>query len=130
MTEIWREHPDYDGLYLVSNTGRVKSIDTIVNSKCGSNRIHRGIELKQFKNERGYLCVVMTKNHKSRIKKVHRLVVETFIENIGNKPQVNHIDCDKGNNNVDNLEWCTNSENMLHAYRNGLRMGKRGMCNV
>jgi hypothetical protein len=125
--EIWKEHPDYGGIYLVSNTGKIKSVDTIINCKCGGTRLHKGRELKQFKNERGYLCVVITKNKKGRIKKVHRLVAETFIDNVDDKPQVNHIDCNKENNNVSNLEWCTNSENMLHAYKNNLRMGKRAI---
>lgn len=125
MSEIWREHPYYNGNYLVSNTGRVKSVDQLVKCKSGATRIHKGKELKQFKNERGYLCVVITKDKNTKIKKVHRLVAETFIDNPQNKPQVNHIDCNKENNDVSNLEWCTNSENMLHAYKNGLAHGNR-----
>ena len=130
MIELWKEHPDYQGIYLVSNTGRVKSIDKIVSCKSGATRIHKGRELKQFKNERGYWCVVITKNKKTKIKKVHRLVAETFIANSDNKPQVNHIDCNKENNCVNNLEWCTNSENMLHAYNQGLKMGRKVTYNV
>lgn len=120
MKEIWREHPYYNGIYLISNMGRVKSVDQIVPCKSGATRVHKGKELKQFKNERGYLCVVITKGKKSKIKKVHRLVAETFIDNPQCKPQVNHIDCNKQNNNVTNLEWCTNAENMFHASKNGL----------
>ena len=120
--ELWKEHPDYNGLYFVSNTGKVKSVDRIVKCKSGATRIHKGKELKQFKNERGYCCVVITKEKRGKIKKVHRLVAETFLETQEGKNQVNHIDCDKTNNTVENLEWCNNSENMLHAYRNGLRI--------
>ena len=123
MSEIWKELPGYEGLYLVSNTGKIKSLDRVVACKNGATRLHKGKELKQFLNERGYLCVVITKNKKSKIKKMHRLVAQTYIDNPLNKPQVNHIDCDKTNNSVENLEWVTNSENMLHAYANGLRRG-------
>lgn len=123
MMEIWKELPFYNGIYLVSNTGKIKSVNQIVSCKSGATRAHKGKELKQFKNERGYLCVTLTFGKHSKIKKVHRLVAETFISNPENKPQVNHIDCDKTNNNVSNLEWCTNSENMLHAYKYGLRVG-------
>lgn len=122
--EIWKEHPSYDGLYLVSSKERVKSTDRIVNCKSGATRIHKGKELKHFLNERGYCCVVMSFNKQSKIKKVHRLVAETFLTKPDGKNQVNHIDCDKTHNNVENLEWCNNSENMLHAYKSGLKMGR------
>ena len=125
--EIWKEHPFYGGLYLVSNKGRVKSTDRIVNCKSGATRVHRGKELTQQLNERGYCCVTISFKKQAKSKKVHRLVAETFLPNPQNKRQVNHIDCNKRNNNVDNLEWCNNSENMLHAYKSGLRMGRRAI---
>ena len=121
MIEVWKKHPLYNGIYLVSNTGKIKSVNQMIPCKSGATRIHKGRELRQYKNERGYLCVVLSIDKKAKIKKVHRLVAETFISNPENKPQVNHIDCDKTNNNLSNLEWCTNSENMIHAYKNGLR---------
>ena len=119
--EIWKDLAEYEGLYQVSNTGIVKSYDRKVSCKSGATRLCKGKILKQFENERGYLCVVLTKDKKSKIAKVHRLVAKTFLDNFDNKPQVNHIDGDKRNNNIGNLEWVTNSENMLHAYAIGLR---------
>ena len=78
MTEIWKEHPLYNGIYLVSNTGKIKSVNQMIPCKSGATRIHKGRELRQHKNESGYLCVVLTVDKKAKIKKVHRLVAETF----------------------------------------------------
>ena len=79
------------------------------------------IILKTNKNKKGYLYVVLSKNGKSKIVRIHRLVAQTFIPNLQNKPQVNHIDGIKSNNVVSNLEWCTNSENQKHAFKLGLQ---------
>ena len=75
-------------------------------------------KLKPYPNTKGYLLVDLSV--KRRAIKLHRLVAMAFIDNPYNKPQVNHIDCDKSNNRVDNLEWVTNGENQKHAYANGL----------
>lgn len=80
---------------------------TVINKK---NHI-----IKPFTNNRGYLLVRLWNNNKSVSKLVHRLVAETFIPKIEGKCEVNHIDGDKTNNNVNNLEWCTRQENNLHA---------------
>lgn len=69
----------------------------------------------------GYLRVSLRKNDKKYHRSIHRLVGKAFIPNPENKPQINHIDCDKQNNHYKNLEWCTNSENQLHAWSNGLQ---------
>lgn len=106
--EIWRDIDGYEGLYQVSNFGRVKSFQK------GTVRI-----LKPAIN-RKWLFVVLCKNGGKKIFKVHRLVAMAFIPNPDGKPQVNHIDGNPQNNHVDNLEWCTPSENMQHALRTGL----------
>lgn len=109
--EIWKDVKDYEGLYQVSNYGNVK-------------RIKDNYIFKQNKNSRGYRIITFTKNKKEKSVSVHRIVAETFISNPNNLSQINHIDGDKMNNKVDNLEWCTQSENMKHAYKTGLEIKK------
>lgn len=94
--------------YAVSNTGKVKNVKT-------------GNELKQVENKQGYMTVGLCQNGKKACFRVHRLVALMFIENPENKPEVNHIDGNKHNNNVDNLEWNTRKENDSHARENGLK---------
>lgn len=117
--EIWKDIKDYEGIYQVSNLGRVKSFDSI--DKLG--RIRKGRILKGCKNTKGYLLVNLCKNNIGCGNLVHRLVAESFIPNPENKPQVNHIDEDKTNNMVSNLEWMIVKENNNHGTRNE-RAGK------
>ena len=107
MTEIWKDIVGYEGLYQVSNLGRVKSVKR--------NKI-----LSQKHNWDGYLRIQLWRNNKNKYVSIHRLVAEAFIENPNKKPFINHIDGNKQNNNVDNLEWCTQKENIKHAFDNGL----------
>ena len=106
IKEVWKDCKGYEGLYQVSNQGRVWSIRT---QKC----------LKPRLMENGYLQVWLTaKNGKVKGEKVHRLVAIAFIENPYNKTQVNHKDENKQNNSVDNLEWMTPKENSNYGTRN------------
>lgn len=130
MKEIWKDIKDYEGLYQVSNLGRVKSLRKEVNFYCGlymeiKKRVYRERIISLKKSNKGYLNITLYKNGIEKHFNVHRLVAETFLTNINNLPAVNHIDGNKENNKVDNLEWCTYSENMKHAVRTGLFKPKK-----
>ena len=118
--EVWKDIIGYEGLYQVSNLGNVKSLDRIVNKPNGVSYMRKGKICKQSKSNLGYMTIGFTVNNNKVNKYVHRLVAEAFITNVNDYPQVNHIDCDKTNNKINNLEWCTNSENHIHASKNGL----------
>lgn len=107
--EIWKDIKGYKGLYQVSNLGRIKSIK-------------KEYIFKENKNGNGYRIVTLTKNKIEKSFSVHQLVANHFIPNSNNLPQVNHKDGNKMNNDVDNLEWCTQSDNMKHAYLNKLEI--------
>jgi hypothetical protein len=123
MTEIWKDIIGYEGLYQVSNLGRVKSLSRY--DRLG--RYHTGKILSDCDNGTGYRIVGLKVDGKQKTFTIHRLVATAFIENLHNYDYVNHKDGDKTNNRVDNLEWCTASENMLHAVKLGLHyhFGKR-----
>lgn len=108
--EIWKNIVDYPN-YCVSTFGRVKRIPHKYRTT--------EIILKHQKSSFGYLRVNLYANRKMKHVFVHRLVAMAFIPNIENKPFINHIDCDPGNNHVNNLEWCTQSENMLYSFKMG-----------
>jgi len=106
--EIWKDAPGYEGRNLVSNLGNVFSVYT------GKN-----MPLKHLTGD-PYLSAVITKNNKSEPKRVHRLVAMAFLENLDNKPCVNHKDGVKTNNSLENLEWATYKENSRHLHAMGL----------
>ncbi|MFR5544762.1 MAG: NUMOD4 motif-containing HNH endonuclease [Intestinibacter bartlettii] len=113
--EIWRKIEGFES-YEVSNMGRVRSLDRV---SCSGHKL-TGKVLIPTQNQYGYLIVSLYKNGTRYIKRVHRLVSVAFIPNPEGKPQVNHIDGDKSNNRVSNLEWATAKENCQHAYNAGL----------
>ena len=100
MEEIWKDIPNYNG-YQVSNLGRVKALKT--------NKI-----LKLNRTRTGYFLIRLYKNKKQKAFLIHRIVAQAFIPNPANKSQVNHKDGNKANNCINNLEWCTISENQKH----------------
>lgn len=111
MKEIWKDVPNYEGLYQVSNLGRVKSNH--------NTRYHKPKILTNIPRN-GYVSVILCKNKSQKNVFVHRLVAECFVPNPENKPCVNHIDGNKSNPCASNLEWCTQKENISHAINAGL----------
>ena len=106
MLEIWKEIPDYLGTYQVSNQGRVKNVKS-------------GLILRTHENLLGYKFVRLSNKAVSKKYRVHRLVAKAFILNPEDKPFINHLDSNPRNNDVNNLAWCTQSENILYAYNHG-----------
>ncbi len=110
MTEEWKNIEKYNGIYQISNLGRVRSVAHINIQK---HYIPEKI-IKPHPNNSGYLDVSLYIDGKRYHEKIHRLVAEAFIPNPNHLPEVDHIDTDKTNNTVSNLKWCTHSENHLN----------------
>ncbi len=118
IQEVWRPVKDYEGIYEVSNLGKVKSIDRVIeyNSGLCKSRNQKGTYTYLAVGRNGYHSASLWKNNKEMRFSVHRLVAQAFIENPENKKQVNHKDGNKINNHVSNLEWMTASENGKHRF--------------
>lgn len=123
IQEEWRDVVGYEGYYQVSNFGQVRSCDRVIEHH-GYKQFWHGklITKNKYKYTKPNLYILVSLNRAgvSKIKGVHRLVAEAFIPNLDNKEQVNHIDGNKHNNYVGNLEWATRSENISHAWKSGL----------
>lgn len=113
--EEWRDIEGYEGLYQVSNEGRVKSLERYVNG--GKQLVEEKIK-SVFRMSDGYYGVNLYKDGTQKLKKIARLVAETFIPNPTNLPEVNHKNEDKALNTVENLEWCDRSYNINYGTRN------------
>lgn len=122
--EIWKPIVGYEGLYEVSNLGRVKSLPRLKSSGIGKRNYITEEKILVKVNCLGYDCVNLYKDKKGKMFKVHRLVCENFLEKVDGKELVNHKDGNKKNNNLYNLEWCTSKENALHAFEIGLSKRK------
>lgn len=109
MEEIWKDIAGYDGKYKISNMGNV------ISTKCWNGK--GMIFLKQYLSQKGYRVVFLSKNSKAKAVTVHRLVAQSFIDNPNNYPQVNHINENKEDNRVENLEWCSAKYNMNYGTR-------------
>lgn len=119
MKEVWKNIPNYENLYQVSNFGNVRSLNHI--RKNGTNKyLQKGRILKPQKTS-NYLFVRLSKNGESKQYLVHRLVAEVFILNEFNYKEVNHKDENKYNNNVSNLEWCSHKYNINYGSGNKRR---------
>ena len=120
MKEIWKPIAGYEGVYEVSNLGKVKSLKRKVIRSGKSMFVHGGI-LKPNIINGGYEQIKLFKSGKAKMFLVHRLVAETFLPNPKKLPQVNHIDGNKLNNKLENIEWCTAKENMVHSVTHRIR---------
>ena len=116
--EIWKNIKGYEGLYQISNMGRVKSLERKIPHWRGGERVQKERILKQVVTHNGYLRVGLRVDGKQKMLRVHRLVCEAFHENPDNKSDVNHINENKTDNRACNLEWCTRIENCNHGTRN------------
>ncbi len=112
----WLPAKGYERQYEVSDSGEIRSLHKRNYKKLLKLRVDRG----------GYIAARLSKDGKTNTVWVHRLVGLTFIENLENKPHINHKDCNKQNNHYTNLEWVTHSENIQHAYDNGRMDANKG----
>ena len=136
---MWKDIEGFEGYYQVSDEGKVRSLDRYVAYSRGKNagrtRLLRGKEMKLTEsksNERGnqgYLVVNLRKNCNSSVIPVHSLVAKAFVQNEHGLPTINHIDGNKHNNHVSNLEWASYADNNIHALTNGLRNPRGVMIN-
>lgn len=113
MQEVWKDIEGYEGIYKISNYGRVKSLER----KDCLGRIIKEKILKLREDKDGYLLITLHKNKKVKTFKVHRLVAEAFITNPNNYPIINHKDENPSNNHASNLEWCTQKYNCNYGNR-------------
>ena len=121
MEEVWKDIGiakgiDYTGFYQVSNMGRIKSLDRIIMRSNGRQHTCKNKIMSCCISLSGYIIVKLSKNLKYKSHLVHKLELTTFVPNLLNKRTVNHKDGNKLNNNLNNLEWATDIENIRHAF--------------
>jgi len=122
MEEIWKDVIGFEGCYKVSNTGKVKSCKKLKRcfNKSGNYTYYTKEIILAPATERGYKRVRLQNKGKDEMRRVHRIVAQAFLVNLDNKREINHINGDKSDNNVNNLEWVTSLENIRHARAMGL----------
>lgn len=128
MKELWKDIPEYEGFYQASNLGRIRSLDretTQWNRFKNVKAIYKGKILSFELTTRGYLKCSLSKNGKQKTVLVHRIIAKTFLKDFDEKLTVDHIDCNKINNHIDNLRMVTLKENIQLSYKNNLHKFKR-----
>ena len=114
--EIWKDVEEFKGVLQVSNLGRIRTLDHYVRHKYPNHKkLIKGRIRKLFIGNSGYYYFMFNHNGISKHLQVHRLVAKAFIPNPNNKPQVNHVNANKLDNRVENLEWCTNEYNVNYG---------------
>ena len=126
MNKIWKDVPSYEGSYQVSTCGLIRSVERLVKYTEKHSGLRKSKVLNTRLNKDGYIYTIVSVNKERKTVKAHRLVALTFIPNPENKLCVNHINGIKSDNRVENLEWCTHSENTNHAVRMKLKVGVKG----
>jgi DNA-binding NarL/FixJ family response regulator len=125
MQEIWKDIAGYEGLYQISNLGNVKSLERKIRAnKHGGIKTIKERLLSICYNEHGYKIVNLWKDNKFITQRVHRLIANAFIPKVDGKPFINHKNSIRDDNRIENLEWCTQKENMQHAYNSGSKKQK------
>lgn len=124
---MWKTIKGYENYYEVNEHGEVRSLDRYITNNRGVTRFIKGKNMKKTINNQGYCVVNLRKNNTANVVPVHVLVAKAFINNEFNYPTVNHIDGDKTNNTISNLEWATYSRNNIHALEMGLRSPRGNM---
>ena len=123
---MWKSVLGFEGYYEISENGIIKSLEKEVNNSKTTKRVVKERIRKPYVTKKGYVQIMLSK-HKINYKfYIHRLVAINFIDNPDNKLEVNHIDGNKQNNHVSNLEWCTRSENNKHSFSIGLKKATKG----
>lgn len=126
MVEFWKEVVGYEGFYKVSNLGNITSVERVINQ----SNYSRVLKSKKLNLQKGvYITVRLSKQGVTRLASVHRLVAEAFLSKKDCKTYVNHINGDKHDNNVENLEWVNCSQNAIHARNLGLLKPQKGEAN-
>jgi hypothetical protein len=118
--EYWVPIPNYEQYYEINNLGTIRSIPRRILTKSGYYKPEKERKLTQRISNKGYLSVTLSKHGQSKTHHVHRLLALVFIPNPDNKPILNHINGNKLDNSIHNMEWVTYSENVIHAYKHGL----------
>lgn len=127
MEEVWKDIEGYEGLYQVSNLGRVRSLDRVVKSERTGYKTVYGKIIKPSIQNTGYYYVLLYKDGKALRKTLHRIIAKAFIPNPDNKPQIDHINGEKTDCRIENLRWVTPGENNSNPHRcKEFSISKRG----
>ena len=129
MEEIWKDVEGYEGYYQISNLGNIRSLDRVITRSDGVTHLRKGRAMAKRISSDGYIIAKLSMNGKSKSIGVHILVARHFIPNPDNCPEVNHKDCNRKNNSVGNLEWCTHQQNVKYSADLGHYKGRNGELN-